>query len=264
MANIVSILTVTYNSEDCIDQYLISVSNALPKNGELIIVDSCSTDKTKEKLLLFKDKFLKSIQIKLIFKNENIGYGKGNNIAASCASGKYLFILNPDTTIRKDAIEKLIEYSQNNQNVGLVAPRIVQNDGILQPSVRNLPTIWNAIKEYYIGIKDSYAPYAPLGSEPVKVECVVGAAMLIKAMLFRQLNGFNEKFFMYYEDLDLCRRIRKKGMKIVYLPESEITHKVGGSISALKEKWIKESAKIYHGSYMWFFLSMVLRLRPLK
>ncbi len=258
-----SVLTVSHNNQDTINNYLKTLLTALPEKSEVIIIDSNSTDKTVDKI---RDFILshRDSDINLYTQKENIGFGKGNNLAASKASGKYIFLLNPDTEVKSDALEKLIEFAEDHQNVGLVAPKLVQSDGKVQPSVRKLPSILGAIGEYYFGIKRMYEAYVPDTQSPVEVECVVGAAMLLRRELFLDLGGFNEEFFMYYEDIDLCKRIKDKKLKIFYLPSAEIIHQVGGSISEQKVKWIKESAMIYHGTLRGALLNVILKLRPLR
>lgn len=263
MDKILSVLTVTHNNENSIDDYLKTIIHSLPPNSEIIIIDSGSSDKTLDKINSFKSEY-RNIDIKLYPNKENIGYGGGSNVAANYAKGKYLLLLNPDTRTKDDAISKLIQFAKQNEKVGLIAPKLVQSNGEVQPSVRKLPTILGAIAEYYFGIKNMYEAYVPKTEQAVEVECVVGAAILIRREIFINLKGFNEKFFLYYEDIDLCKRIRKMGLKIFYLPEVLIEHQVGGSISEQKTKWIKTSAKIYHGNLAGLLLDFILRLRPLK
>ena len=184
-----SVITVTYNNEDVINDYLTSLLGNLPLNSEIIIIDNNSTDQTREILKLKEN-------IKLIENKENMGFSKGCNLGAKQANGEYLFFLNPDTKILDNTLNKLVEYLEENQDVGIVAPQLVEFNGRVQQSVRKSPTLFGAIKEYYFGIAESYVAYVPLGNDPVEVETVVGGAMLIGRELFKKLGGFNEKYFM--------------------------------------------------------------------
>lgn len=252
-----SIITVTYNNAESIVGFIESVLNNLPPQSELVIVDSGSTDKTTEILKKFDQK------ITLIFSFENIGFGKGNNLGAKSSTGEFVMFLNPDTKVFKNALGELLSFIEGHLDAGIVAPTLIQADGSLQPSVRRLPTLLGAFQEYYLGIKRAYEAYVPGGKTPIVVESVVGAGMMMRRDIFNQVDGFNSKFFMYYEDLDLCRTVRKLGLKIYYLPQVEIVHKVGGSVSEKKLQWLRESATMYHGLIIYMLLEVLLRLRKI-
>ncbi len=253
---LLSVITVTYNNGETIKEYLNSLEKFLPKNAEVIVVDNNSEDWTVGELE--KDK-----NILLIKSSRNLGFSKANNMAVGKAQGKYLFFLNPDTKVLDDAINKLLEFAQSHENMGIVAPKLVEPSGKVQPSVRRLPSIFGAIKEYYLGVKKSFEPYVPQGDQVVDVESVVGGAMLIKRELFNKVGGFNEKYFLYFEDLELCRQVKKLGYKVYYLPDVAIIHRVGSSISRDKLKWIRQSEKLYHGFVKYLILYLILRPRHL-
>lgn len=218
-----SVITVTFNNEESISDYLSSLNKALPQEAEVIIVDNNSSDKTVDNIQSFS-------KVILIQNNQNLGFAKGCNIGAKKARGEYLFFLNPDTLILDDAVNKLLNYMENHSGIGIVAPKIYHSDRrIVQESVRKLPTLWGAIKEYIFNQKNSFTQYVPKTTGPASVESVYGAAMLIKRDVFKKLNGFDEKYFLYYEDLDLCKRVDRLGLKIIYYPGAEIQHQVGKS-----------------------------------
>lgn len=221
-----SIITVTYNNENTIDDYLESVLKTKEKAYELIIIDNASPDGTVSKIP-------KHPQIKLLVNKENLGFSKACNIGAKNARGEYLFFLNPDTKIFKNSIQNLLQYIKENPSVGLVAPKLINRSGHAQPSVKKLPTVLGVFKEYYLNISNSFDEYVPDGSEPVEVECVYGAAFIIRKDIFDKLGGFDEKFFLYYEDLDLCRRLKNLNLKIIYYPKAKIEHEVGTSSKKL-------------------------------
>lgn len=255
--NKLSIITVTYNSGDAISTYLENIRRFSPPDSEIILLDNNSTDQTIEIIKKFPN-------VKLIEKKENLGFSKGNNLAAHQATGKYILFLNPDCKLLGDCIKEAIKFLDDHAEAGIVAPKLIEKNGQVQPSVRKLPTILGAIKEYYLNIKNSYEAYAPTTYSPIEVESVVGAAIIIKRELFLLIGGFNEQYFMYYEDLDLCRKVRKQGLKVYYFPECCIEHQVGGSISERKVKWLQDSARAYHGRFFYMVLSLILRLRPIK
>ena len=255
MAVKLSVITVTYNNEDTIDSYL-KTFQFLPDNSEVIIVDNNSHDRTVEKLRHYKT-------ITVLPQDENLGFGKSCNIGVKHSKGEYLLFLNPDTKLSKNGVSELIKFYDTHPDAGIVAPKL-EEDSKTQPSVRKLPTIIGALKEYYLGMKGSYEAYAPFGDQPIAVESVVGAAVLMKRDLFNKIGGFSSKYFMYFEDLELCRQVLKQGFKVYYVPSVIFYHKVGASFSEKKNQWIQEASKKYHGYPYWLLLYLVLRLRPKK
>ncbi|MBI4058836.1 glycosyltransferase family 2 protein [Candidatus Microgenomates bacterium] len=251
----ISIIIVSYNTKKFLLPCLASIKKFAPKDKEVIVIDNNSTDGSVEKL--------QKQDIQLIENKENLGFAKAVNIGIREARGEYLFILNPDTKVTKDAIQKMVEFIKDGNNVGIAAPRLLNLDGSIQPSCYHEPTIWAAIKEYFFNIMEAFNKYAPSGNKPVKVDAVVGAAMLISRGTVERVGLLGEKFFMYFEDLDYCRRVRKEKLAIYYLPEAQIYHVHGGVTSTVKEmanRWLIESSKLYHGLISYTLLSLILKL----
>src|SRR3989344_5794294 len=207
-----SIIIVSFNSESFIEKCISSVLKNIPKDAEVIVLDNASSDTTVAKLKKF------STKIKLIESGENLGFSSGNNKALTQAEGEYIFFLNPDTEVNFTIFGDLIFFYKETPYAGIIGPKLVMPDGKIQESVKNLPTIAGAIKEFVFGINHAYTQYVPKGNQPIEVESMYGAAMLIKRLLFEEVGGFDEKFFLYYEDMDLCRRVRNLGKKVYYYP----------------------------------------------
>jgi len=256
--NKLSIITVSYNSEDFIENFIKSVLKFKPENSELIILDNNSSDKTIDVLKKYDGK------LKLVRSLENLGFSKGNNRAVKEADGDYLFFLNPDTELT-EPIDELIKFYEENPSAGLVAPKLVMGNGQVQASVKKLPTIWGAIKEYVFGIQNAYSEYAPKENSPIEIESVNGAALLIKKEYFEKLGGFDQKFFLYYEDVDLCQRIRAFGKKIYYYPAVSIKHLVGATKSSQNRYELNlKAAQIYHGKFAAFMLYLIFWIPRIK
>lgn len=254
----ISVVIISYNSQDFIEKCIRSVLKNLPTYAEVIVLDNFSTDKTVEILKKFIPK------IKLLKSDENLGFAKGCNKAVKEAKGEYLFLLNPDTEMSEPIIDELIKFYEITVDVGIVAPKLIMQDDKVQASVKRLPTLWGAFKEYILGTKNSYSEYVPNGDKPQEVEMTYGAAWLIKKDLFNKLGGFDEKFFLYYEDVDFCRRVCKNNKKIYYYPKVLIKHLVGATKSEQdKYKLNLESAKKYHGWFKFVLLQLIFRLRRL-
>lgn len=259
-----SIVTVSFNSEKFIGKYLLSVLKYAPKGSELIIVDSGSKDKTVKIIKDYIKRPARDLPIKLIESRENIGFSKGNNLAVKRSKGRFIFFLNPDTEL-VNPLDYIVSFYQQSKKIGLVAPKLTMSDGKIQPSVKKLPSIWGAFKEYVLNMGCSYSEYIPNTSEPVEVEAVYGAAMLVSREVFNRVKGFNENFFLYYEDMDFCRKIKKIDKKIFYYPGVEIMHLVGAARGD-EDRYLlnKKSAAIYHGKIGAFFLQLIFLVPRLR
>lgn len=240
MATKLSIITVTYNSQQCIQSYLDSVLKHLPPSSEVIIVDNLSQDATAQ--IVKQER-----SVKLVENKKNLGFSKGNNIGAKVALGEYLFFLNPDIHVVDDSTNKLLEFAQSHPEAGLVAPRLIEPGGSTQASVKKLPTLLGVIREYWLGQRYAYEQYAPTTGQPIEVEAVYGAAMMIKKELLEKIGGFDERYFLFFEDLDLCRKIGKLGLKIIYYPRATFKHLVGASMS------VGEQLPVGLRTLAWFF-----------
>lgn len=272
----VSIITVTYNNEKTINDYLDSILTNTPQTCELMIIDNKSSDKTCEKVRDFKVK--KGIKrVKLIESAENSGFSKANNLGAKLSSNDILVFLNPDTKVFKDSLEILYKFIKSHTDAGIVAPAILRTNGNLQPSVRNLPTLAGVINEYIFGKKNAYSEFVPETKDDIAVESVYGTCMMIKKSIFEKVGGFNEKYFLYYEDLDLCRKINNLGLKVYYCPTAKISHVLGGSEDGINignsNRFLSElipikgtgrkyyqikSADIYHGFLVGFLIRLII------
>lgn len=254
-----SVVIVSFNSEDFINRCLSSLLKYLPANSEVIVLDNASKDETLNILSEFKSK------IKIIKSDKNLGFAKGNNLAVQDTNGEYLFFLNPDTEIKKDFFQSMLAFLESNSQIGIVGPKLIMPNGEIQPSVKNLPTLLGAINEFILGVKNAYSQYVPIGDELQEVETVYGAAMLIKREIFLKAGGFDEKFFLYYEDIDLCRRIKNMGKKIIYYPKAEVLHLVGATKSSQNRYKLNfESAKKYHGFITAFLLQCIFQIPRLR
>jgi len=245
----VSIIIVNYNTKDltldCIDSIL-EEGSKLKK--EIIVVDNASSDGSVDLL----HKLQKNEVIQFIKNTENVGFAKANNQGIKIAKAQYILLLNSDTKVKKYAIEKLVSFAQKDSSIGAVGARLLNPDGTVQASAFPLPTITRAIQQYWFGEKGLLDKYIPKGTKPVEVEVLVMAAFLITPEAIRQVGMLNEKYFMYFEDFDYCRSILNAGLKIYYLPQSEVIHYHGASgrkVSDPDNQWRRliPSSKIYHG-----------------
>lgn len=260
-----SIIIISYNTKQLTLQCIKSILNSIKKlDYEVIIVDNASTDGTLSLVegLKLKNKNYK-IKLKIIENKKNLGFAKANNQGIRIAKGNYILLLNSDTKVKSGAIEGLIEFARITPDAGAVGAKLLNPDDTLQPSVFRLPTIWRAIKQYWLGEEGLLDKYAPEGDKPTEVESLVMASFLITPKALKKIGLLNEKYFMYFEDLDYCRSILRAGLKIFYLPDSEIIHYHGASGEKSKKNEIqfmrlKKSSQIYNGLLNYSLITFII------
>lgn len=248
-----SIVIVSYNVKELLDKCLSSVQKSSGKiDCEIFVVDNNSQDGTQD---LIKKKYPK---VKLIANRENVGFSKANNQALKIAVGEYVLILNPDTELFPDTLNKMISFMDNSDGkVGVSTCKVELPNGQLDKDCRrSFPTPSRAFfhfthisklfknskifNSYYIGYVSD--------EKEIEVDACVGAFMLIRNSVLKEVGLFDESFFFYGEDLDLCYRIKEKGYKIIYTPITKIIHHKGASSGIKKNskeisKATKESKK---------------------
>ncbi len=240
-----SVIIVTYNSQDFIGECLKSVERAIGKakgrdwgsgtwdwfKVEIIVVDNASTDGTVEIVRRFED-------VHLIRNAQNLGFAAGVNRGAKVAQGDWLLLLNPDCVVDENALSTLADFVQNcGDEVAIVGLQLLNPDGTLQPSGRRFPKVWEFILAL-LGLSRWMEARWFKGRDFTKVQEVdevSGAALAISRKAFEQVSGMDEGFFLFFEELDLCRRVKAKGFKVVYLPDAKVKHLWGASVKRVPE-----------------------------
>lgn len=226
-ATVLTIVIVTYRSADTVAACLRSLGAALGTvRAEVVVVDNGSDDGTVDAV---RDLIAElSIPIALIERADNAGFAAGCNAGLEKASGDWVLFLNPDTVCPSGSLEALVDASRALPSAGLVAPALVAPDGNLQPTVERD----YRLGRYLLGLVRiggaNRARPPPAAGPPVEVAWVHAAAALLPLGLARSLGGFDERFFLYMEDMDLCTRVRATGRAVVVVPEVRIHH-VGGA-----------------------------------
>lgn len=241
-----SVIIVSYNVQHFLNLCLQSVQKAIKNiDAEVIVVDNYSSDGSCE---MIKTNFQNVI---LIESKVNLGYSKANNLAVSVAKGVYVLILNPDTVIAEDTFEKIISFADKIENLGVVGLKMIDGKGKYSPeSKRNIPTPKRAFLKLLTNFKQKSSYYANQirVNEIAEVPILSGAFMLIEKEKFLKVGGFDERFFMYGEDIDLCYQFIKLGYKNHYFGASEIIHYKGES--TLKDvkylKYFYGAMKLYY------------------
>ena len=248
----VTILIVNYNTiamlRDCLNSIKERVKGV---SYEIVVVDNASKDGSAD---MVSAEFP---EVHLVASQVNHGFAKGNNVGMEQAGGEFLFYLNPDTLLLNDAVTILVNYLKAHPEAGIVGPRLFLDTlGKHHPSmrrfttpndilIRHLPSYrhYQAIREKYLVIKDKVR----------SVDWLMGAALMGRLDVLRELGGFDEAFFVYSEEEDLCRRLYyKKGLQVHYVPEAKIVHLGGGSsrqVRRLANKFFWDSQMTYLKRY---------------
>jgi GT2 family glycosyltransferase len=217
-----SIIIVNYRSEQYLKSCVASLFNNLgiKTNFEVIVVNN-------DENFSIADSFGELPEVRLIDHQKNIGFGAANNIGAKVASGEYLLLLNPDTQIQSDEIFKILDRFKANEKIGIIGPRLVTTAGETQMWCAGKELTLGQFIKNNLGISDSKKVWE--SKNDVLTDWVSGAALAVRKEVFNKVDGFDEKFFMYYEDMDLCGRVRLLGYEVLYCPEVSILHNGGKS-----------------------------------
>ncbi len=257
-----SIVIVNFNTGNLLKECLASIDKSTNnfKNPitEVILVDNASSDESVLKIGDYKN----DNNIKIIGNSENVGFAKAVNQGIGNAGGEYVFLLNPDCKMKDNVLQKLIEYSENHLSIGALGPKLLNSDGSIQTSVMPFPGVVRAFKEFFFGIK-VYSKYTPKVSIPTNVDAVVMAAFLITPEALKRVGKLNEKYFMYFEDIEYCSRLHKEGLSVIYFPGAEVIHHHGVSgrkILDYNNQWKRliPSSKLYHGPLKHYIINFVI------
>lgn len=228
-----SIIIPSHNTKALLRRCLKSIYRQTKRvSFEVIVVDNRSQDGSPG---LVKRAFP---QVKLIQNRENLGFGKANNLGAARAKGDWLLFLNSDTQVISGAIDVLVRQAARGNNKVVWGPKLLNRDGSLQPSVGYFPTLGRVAAQMvflddlpvfnYI-IKPYQQTRSGFYKEEQAVDWVTGAALLVPPLLFHAVKGFDESYFMYAEEVDLCFRIKQEGGEVRYTPQAQIRHEKGAS-----------------------------------
>jgi len=222
-----SVIILNYNVSYFLRQCILSVQEALAGiESEIIIIDNNSQDDSCE---MVKTHFP---NIKLLENKENVGFSKANNQGVKIAKGEYVCILNPDTAVAKDTFKNVLKFAESKTDLGALGVRLIDGTGNFLPeSKRNIPTPKVAFYKIF-GFKPKKQSYYAIhlaDDETGEVDVLVGAFMFLKASVYKEVNGFDEDFFMYGEDIDLSYKLLKANRKNYYLGTETVLHYKGES-----------------------------------
>jgi len=244
----VSIILVNYNGADVLPNCLNSLEKVIPTdNHEIILVDNNSQD---DSIDILDHNFP---HVKLIKLPKNVGFGAGNNAGAKIAKGEFLFLLNTDTILTSNILPHLIDLMEKHPDVGVIGPKLLFPDESFQISFSTEISIkgeFAARKLHKNAENPNNLHIIEQDFQEIKeVDIVVGAAFFIRTDLFNSLGCFDEKFFMYFEESDLCQRVKNEGYKVLYTPEVSLIHLRGHSVKKISNKMAVE----YRRSQLYYY-----------
>lgn len=256
-----SVVIINHKQDEFLKRLLSSFSYLLKKVEVLVINNIYS----QEISLFLKKKYP---SVRLINNKKPQGYAKNCNFGIKNTKGRFILILNSDTIILKKAIEKMYFFMKKNHQIGVCGPKLIYPDGNLQLSARRFPTIKtffirrtplrsllkkSKINLYHLGVDIDHSKTQP-------VDWLLGAVLMIRRKAIEEIGFFDEKYYLYVEDIDLCYRAWKKGWEVWYVPESVMIH----HYFALSDKKFFSLYNLYHFKSMWYYFWKNIVFKKLK
>ena len=232
----ISIVIANWNGEKVVGNCLRALelqSGALVV--EIIVVDNASSDGSVQ---LIREKHPSTV---LLCEKHNHGFARANNIGIEKSQGKYICLLNSDVIVEKDCLQKMLAYMKRNPDVGIAGPRILNMDLTIQQSCRRLPRLYDLFLEAFYLKRDTMKSYEGRGA--IDVGVLSGCFLFIRRRALNQVGAFDERFYFYSEDVDLCRRYKAAGWSIRYYPGASIIHLGGASTAAYPEVYFIQMVK---------------------
>jgi len=254
-----SIIIVNFRSEDYLEKCLASVYKMVSGEilAEVVVVNNDEPDKLTEISKKFPG-------IKIIHQKENAGFGASNNLGVKIAQGELLLFLNPDTEIFSGNIEEIINEFEKNEKMGVIGPKLLKISGKSQEWSAGLEkNLWDLIRNN-TGLIKSQKIWK--SEKKIEAHWVAGTAMFTKKELFEKIGGFDEKYFMYFEDVDFCKGVRKAGKRIEYHPHFSVKHYGGKSYegSDMQKKHYYDSQeyffKKHYGKWQFVILKLLRKI----
>ena len=267
--NDVSVVIVNYNAGRAL---LDCVNSVMPQVEEVIVVDNDSADKSLEWL---EQECKDDSRLKIIRNGANLGFSAGCNVGLQEATGKFILFYNPDCLTHENTVRRLVEVLVSDNSIGMTGGLLLNEDGSEQPGGRRaVPTPWRSLvrvagltrfsKRWPKLFFDFHLHEQPLPDEPIDVEAISGACMLVKREAVEDVGVWDEDYFLHCEDLDWSMRFRLNGWRILFVPDAKVTHLLGVCSKDRKifVEWHKHKGMMrfykkffksdYPGVLMWF------------
>jgi len=267
----VSIVVVNYNTRDLLHDCLRSITeHGKETETAVIVVDNASSDGSQS---MVRTEFP---SVKLIENTKNLGFAKANNLGIRASKGRYVALINSDVVVLEGCLPCLVRFMDTHPAVGMAAPRILNADRSLQPSCRTFPSLWNNFSQA-VGLSRLFPRSSFFGDWSMKywahdtvreVDALSGCFWMLRQKALDEVGLLDERFFMYGEDLDWCRRFHDAGWGVHFYPEAEAVHFGGASSASAPVKFFLEMQKAdlqywkkHHGRFRQICYAMIILLR---
>ena len=240
-----TIAIINYNTKDLLKTCINTIQRTPPLIAyDILVVDNCSTDGSVDMMKRYFP------YVHLLENAGNLGYAAAANQALRTSRAKYVLVLNTDIEVDHDAIDILVEHAEHHDDLGVAGPLLLNTDGSVQMSGRRFPSFLDATMHAFLGTiwpKNRFSAHYRMvdwdHSEDTLVDWVSGAAMLIRRSAADEVGLFDEGFFMYVEDMDLCYRLWRKGWKVYFCPDAKMVHHIAKTSSQMSGRMIIEFQK---------------------
>ncbi len=243
-----AIVVVNYNTGDHLGRCISSAYGSTTELAlDVVVVDNASRDGSAERAVEMHP------ALRLLQNPVNRGFAAGANQGIRETDAPFVLLLNPDTQITGGTLEAFLKIAKERPSVGVVGPLVRNPDGSVQPSARKVPGMWEGLVHAFLGriapdnrFSRSYTMAEWDRTSEREVEWIAGSAMLLRREAVEAVGGFDEEYFMYVEDVDLCTRLREAEWTVLFSPELEVTHETGVSVrSAPRRMAFEHSRSIY-------------------
>jgi GT2 family glycosyltransferase len=239
-----SIIIVNWNTREHLRACLASLRSAgASLTCETLVIDNASIDGSAA---MVREEFP---EVCLVANSRNLGYAAGNNQGLRLAQGEFSLLLNADTEVGREALEGLVEFLRRRPEAGAAAPRLVHRDGRIQESVRAFPSPGALLGDIAGAARDAYRTPVTSVTEPMQVDQPMASCLLLRRAALDQIGPMDEQFPIFFNDVDLCYRLKRAGWEIWYLPGLRVLHHGGASTRQVRPEMIRESHRSLHRYY---------------
>jgi GT2 family glycosyltransferase len=228
-----SVVIVTWNCKQYLEEFFESAGELLQSpSTQVIVVDNASTDGSPDFIAT------RYPRVQVIRKQTNLGFAKANNVGLAAAKGEFICLINPDVKLLPGCFERVMQTMRTQQDIGLLGPQMLGRDGLVHRSTMRFPTVWNCLCQA-LALDVSFAGRLFKGQlmrdfkhdETREVDVLNGWFWMTRRRALEEVGHLDERFFMYGEDIDFCKRFHDRGWKRVYLADARAVHYGGGSSS---------------------------------
>ncbi|MGC8787812.1 MAG: glycosyltransferase family 2 protein [Anaerolineae bacterium] len=236
-----SVIIVSWNVKGLLAECLASVytaSDRRPWQCEVLVVDNASSDGSPE---MVRERFP---QVFLLANRENVGFAAANNQGMALAQGRFVFLLNPDTVVRRDALDILVRFMDETPSAGMAGPRLVYPDGRFQHAAFRFPSLAQAFFDFFplhyrlleSPVNGRYPRSLYAAGRPFAIDHPLGACMMVRRQAIEEVGGMDEGFFMYCEEIDWAMRLKRAGWEVYCVPAAEVVHYAGQSTRQFRDE----------------------------